>query len=85
MEETVDGSGQWTVELSDCRRRAGEGGHVMHHYRHEGDARAAVAAVYALSRHLEPLPTWNTRHSEPPRWRVRAYEAVPVGPQRSDG
>jgi hypothetical protein len=76
MEQTVDGSGEWTVELSDCRRRVNEGGHGMHRYEGEAEARTAVAAIYALSRHLMPLPTRDPQHREPPRWRVRAYDPV---------
>lgn len=71
LEEAMDGSGEWTMELSDCRGRAGEGGHVMHRYNCETDARTAAAAIYALGLHLEPLPTWNPQHHEQARWRVR--------------
>ena len=82
LEETMDGSGVWTVELADCQRRAAEGGHVMHHYGGEADARTAVAAIYALSRHLSPLPTWDSQRWELARWRVRTYLPEPAGAPR---
>ncbi|GAB3861682.1 hypothetical protein ACFPIJ_12030 [Dactylosporangium cerinum] len=82
LEETMDGSGLWTVELSDCRRPASEGGHIMHRYRCEAHARSAVAAIYALSRHLEPLPTWDPQRCEQARWRVRAVAPELAGASR---
>ncbi len=71
MEETMDGSGVWTVELHECRGRRGDAGKAMHRYATEADARAAI---YQLSRHVAPLPTWDAQRREPGRWRVRVYE-----------
>jgi hypothetical protein len=47
MEEAMDGSGTWTVELSECRGRCGTAGNAPHRYSAEADARAALAAIYA--------------------------------------
>jgi hypothetical protein len=49
----------------------------MHLYPAEADARDALAAIYALGRHLEPLPTWDPTQWERGRWRVRVYEPTP--------
>jgi hypothetical protein len=70
----------------------------MHRYAAEADARAALAAIYLLSRYLAPLPTWDPQRVEPGRWRVRVYEptaqdprqrrrdrAVPTQPARAGG
>jgi hypothetical protein len=98
MEESMDGSGVWTVELHECRGRRGDAGKAMHRYAIQADARAALAAIYLLSRYLAPLPTWDPQRVEPGRWRVRVYEptasdlrqrgrdpAVPTLPARADG
>jgi hypothetical protein len=82
MEECMDGSGVWTVELHECRGRRGEAGRAMHRYAAEGDARAALSAIYRLSRYLPPLPTWDPQRLEPGRWRVHAYQ--PTGRTRAD-
>ncbi|GAA3449708.1 hypothetical protein GCM10018962_15410 [Dactylosporangium matsuzakiense] len=73
VEQTLDGTGEWTVELSDCRRRADDGGRTQRRYSCETDARTALAAVLTLSRHLPPLPTWDPQLCEPARWRVRSW------------
>jgi hypothetical protein len=69
----------WLITGTDCRRRADEGGHVMRRYGCEADARTAVAAIYALSRHMAPLPTWDPQRCELARWRVRIYPPEPAG------
>jgi hypothetical protein len=58
--EYVDGSGTWTLELFECRGRHGEAGKAMRRYASEHDARLALALIYRLSRHLVPLPTWDS-------------------------
>jgi hypothetical protein len=55
----------------------GPEGRAMHHYPAEADARAAVAAIYQLSRRLEGLPTWDPQQREQGRWRVRVFEPSP--------
>ncbi|MEV6930885.1 hypothetical protein AB0M46_41225 [Dactylosporangium sp. NPDC051485] len=82
LEETMDGSGVWTLELADCRRRASDGGHVMHRYSCEANARTATVAIYALSRHLAPLPIWDPDRREQARWRVKVYSPEPIGVRR---
>jgi hypothetical protein len=71
MEEHMDGSGVWTVELHECRGRRGEGGKAMHRYPSESQAKEALHLIYQLSRHLAPLPTWDDQQREDGRWRVR--------------
>lgn len=74
LEQRVDGSGSWTVEVHLCRERRGHPAAAMHVYPDEESARAAVRAMYALGRHLDALPTWNPDRCEPGRWRVQKYE-----------
>ncbi|WP_327007576.1 hypothetical protein OHA72_10080 [Dactylosporangium sp. NBC_01737] len=74
VEEFVDGSGVWSVELHECRGRRDAAGRARHSYPSEADARAALAVIYRLSEFLEPLPTWDEQQLEPGRWRVRVYE-----------
>jgi hypothetical protein len=74
MQEHMDGTGTWTVELYECRGRRGDAGNAMHSYVTETDARAALNAIYQLSRHLTPLPTWQPQKVEPGRWRTHVYE-----------
>lgn len=76
MEERVDGSGVWIVELHECRGRHGDAGKAMHSYPSESSARDALDLIYRLSRHLMALPTWNEQQVEEGRWRVRVYEPV---------
>ncbi|GAA2531729.1 hypothetical protein [Pilimelia columellifera] len=54
--EHMDGSGVWSVSLHDCAAPAGHG-RVERRYGSEDAARTALAAMYALARHLPPLPT----------------------------
>jgi hypothetical protein len=81
MEERMDGSGVWTVELHECRDRRGDAGKAMHSYPSETAAREALDLIYRLSRYLVPLPTWNEQQVEDGRWRVRVYE--PAGSVRA--
>ena len=74
MEEHVDGTGAWTVELHECRGRRGDPGKAKHSYATETEARAALNAIYQLSRRLVLLPTWDPQEMEAGRWRVRVYE-----------
>lgn len=74
VEQTMDGTGVWTVELHECRGRLGTAGKAMHRYPTEADARAAVDLILQLSRHLVPLPCWDSGRSEPGRWRICDYE-----------
>ncbi|GAB3852243.1 hypothetical protein ACFPIJ_42280 [Dactylosporangium cerinum] len=82
LEEAVDGSGVWTVELSDCRLHTRDGGHAIHRYNCEADARMAVALIHTLGTHLDPLPTWNPQQREHARWRVRAMPSEPASQVR---
>lgn len=73
--EHLDGSGVWSVDLHDCAAPAG-GGRVERRFDCEDDARAALAAVLALARHLPPLPTMPPLGETEPgyeagRWQVR--------------
>lgn len=74
LEELMDGSGVWTLELQECRGRRGEAGRAMRRYNNESDARTALRLVYVLSSHLAPLPGWDPNHAERGRWRVRTCE-----------
>jgi hypothetical protein len=74
VEEAMDGSGVWTVELFECRGRRGEAGKVLRRFDGEADARRAVDLVCRLSRYLVPLPTWEAQRCEQGRWRLRAYD-----------
>ena len=80
LEERMDGSGEWTVELRRCDGR-GEGAYARHVYPTEVEAGHALQAIYSLSRHLEPLPTYSEQ-MEVGRWRRRTYQptAYEVGP-----
>lgn len=53
VEQDMNGTSEWTVELRDCHR--GSDGRTLRTYRNEQDARTAVACIYALTRHLGPL------------------------------
>ena len=65
LQQDMNGTGEWTLELHDCHRAAG--GHVARVYDNESDARAALACIYALTRYLEPL-------TEVGRWEIKTYE-----------
>ena len=71
LEEHMDDSGIWTVELRECR---GRGGKAAHSYPTESEARDSLDMIYRLSRHLAPLPTWDQGQVEPARWRIRVYD-----------
>jgi hypothetical protein len=68
----MNDTGEWTLELRD-RHRAADG-HVTRVYDNEGDARAALACIYALTRYLEPLPDGFSESTEVGRWEVKSYE-----------
>ena len=74
LEERTDGSGTWTVELHLCQARRNQPGAAMQIYATEADARAALQAIYRLSRHLIDLPTWDPAVLAPGRWNVRTVE-----------
>jgi len=63
---------EWTLELHDCAK--GAEGQVRHVYGCEADARAALACIYALSRHLGPLADRFGGPAELGRWDVHTYE-----------
>jgi hypothetical protein len=73
MEEHMDGTGVWTVELHECWGRRGAAGKAMHGYPSASQAGEALHLIYQLSRHLAPLPTRDERQREDGRWRVRVY------------
>lgn len=72
LQQDMNGTAEWTLELRDCRSAAG--GHVTRVYANEDDARAALACIYALTRHLGPLPDRCTGSVEVGRWEVRTYD-----------
>jgi hypothetical protein len=73
LEQYMDGSGAWTLELHECRGRRGVAGKAEHRYATETDARTALVGICALSNHLAPLPTWTDSKAEPGRWRMLTY------------
>jgi hypothetical protein len=77
LEERTDGSGTWTVELHLCQARRDRPGTAMRTYATEADARAALQAIYQLSRHLVDLPTWDHTDLAPGRWKVRTVGPTP--------
>lgn len=71
---------RWTLELAICGRRSD--GEACRIYTSERDARAALACIYALSRHLGPPAD---RYGGPPeigRWRIRTYDLSPTDEKR---
>jgi hypothetical protein len=52
VEQDMNGTGEWTVELQDCHR-AGRG--IKRTFGSEQDARTATTCIYSLTRHLGPL------------------------------
>ena len=77
LEERTDGSGTWTVELHLCQARRTKPGTAKRMYATGADARAALQAIYLLSRHLVDLPTWDPAVTAPGRWKVRVGEPTP--------
>jgi hypothetical protein len=77
LQERMDGSGVWTVELHRCAVRRADGGAVDREYRAEADARTAVRLIYALTKHLVDMPTWAPDVTETGRWHTRTYEPSP--------
>jgi len=75
LEERMDGTGTWTLELHLCGNR--EVGKAMNVYQRESDARTALDAIYHLSRYLRELPTWNPMITEPGRWRLHSRPPTP--------
>ena len=64
LEERMDGTGSWTLELHRCRTRPGTPSAVKHEYGNEDDARAALTLIYALSRHLDGAADWQPATTE---------------------
>jgi len=50
LQQDMNGTGEWTLELHDCGKAAD--GRATRVYDNEQDARTALALVYALTRHL---------------------------------
>jgi hypothetical protein len=74
LEERMDGTGTWTLELHLC---ADEDGRATNVYSDESDARAALDAIYRLSRQLGELPTWDPTIRQPGRWTIRTRPPTP--------
>jgi hypothetical protein len=72
LQQDMNGTGEWTLELHDCRQ--GADGRVMRVYDNEHDARAALDLVYALARHVEPLQDRFSDVAEFGRWEVHTYD-----------
>lgn len=72
LEQDMNGSGEWTLELRDCRQ--GADGRVRRVYRNERDARTALACLYALTRHLGPLHDHFSGLAEVGRWEIRTFD-----------
>jgi len=80
LEQSMDVVDEWTLELHDCCR--GADGTVRQVYTCEADARAALACIYALSKHLGPIPDRYGGPAEVGRWEVRTYDLSAADEQR---
>ncbi len=74
LEERMDGSVVWTVELHLCRPPHDHTGKAMREFPTEAGARTALHTIYALSRHLVEQPTWTAGRRERGRWRIWTIE-----------
>jgi hypothetical protein len=79
VEQDMNGTGEWTVELRDCHR-AGRG--IKRTFRSEQDARTATTCIYALTRHLGPLEDRFSGPAEEGRWTIRTYNLAPGDERR---
>lgn len=70
LEQDLDGTGEWTLELRDCS--TGAEGWARKVYGDEGDARLALQLIYGLARHLCLPHEQGTRQAKG-RWEVRSY------------
>jgi len=80
LEQSMDVVDEWTLELRDCDK--GADGRVRQDYTNEADARAALACIYALSRHLGPLEDRYGGPAETGRWEIHSYDLSPSDEQR---
>jgi len=76
LEQDMNGTGEWTLQLSDCGK--GAEGRVIRVYPCKSDARQALAFIYALTQHLGPLTDRLGNESETGRWEVHSYELSPA-------
>jgi hypothetical protein len=74
VEQDLNGTGEWTVELRDCHRA---GSWIKRTFSSEQDARTATACIYALTRHLGPLEDRFSGQTEEGRWKIRSYDLGP--------
>jgi hypothetical protein len=72
LQQDLNGSGEWTLELRECHRAAD--GHVSRVYGDEHDARATLACIYALSKHLASGGVEGNDLVGTGRWEIRSYD-----------
>jgi hypothetical protein len=72
LEQRMDGSGQWTLEVAICGRRAD--GWAKRVYETEQDARQTLACVEALGLLMGPLADHYDGAEEFGRWQLRHYD-----------
>jgi hypothetical protein len=85
LEQHMDGSGRWSLEVADCAR--GADGRVIRVYDGEQDARQALASVQALSLLLTLVDHYDGT-PQTGRWQISQYELGPADEQqlgRRDG
>lgn len=80
LEQDMNGSGEWTLNLHDCRQ--GQEGQVDKVYTSEVHAREALACIYALTKHLGPLTDRFGGPSEIGRWEVHTSDLSDADKER---